>query len=57
MEYELKHKNLEDELYKYDDVVLSTIWGPTYTLKELQRLKIKLENNPDNKGMFYIREV
>lgn len=57
MKYELRHKNLENEIYKYDDLVLSTTWGPTYTLNELKKLKTKLENDPDNKGVFYIKEV
>ena len=39
MKYELRHKNCEDEIYKYDDVVLSTAWGPTFSFKELKRIK------------------
>ena len=55
--YELRHKNCEDEIYKYDDLVLSTVWGPTYTLKALKKAKAKLEENPDNRGVFYIKEM
>ena len=57
MKYELRHKNCEDEIYKYDDVVLSTAWGPTFSFKELKRIKSVLENNPDNRGVFYIKEM
>lgn len=57
MEYELRHKNLEDELYKYDDLILSTVWGPAYTLKALKKIKAKLEEDPDTRGIFYIKEA
>ncbi len=55
--YELRHKNCEDEIYKYDDLILSTTWGPKYTLKEIERAKRRLELDPDNRGIFYIKEL
>ena len=55
--YELRHKNCEDEIYKYDDLVLSTAWGPSYSLKEIERAKRRLELDPDNRGVFYIKEL
>lgn len=57
--YELRHKNCEDEIYKYDDLILSTAcgWGPKYTLKAIERAKRRLELNPDNRGVFYIKEL
>ena len=53
--YELRHKNCEGEAYKYDDLVLSTSWGPTYTLKELEKAKRKFDK--EYPGVFYIKEV
>lgn len=55
--YELRHKNCEDEIYKYDDLILSTAWGPSYALKEIERAKRRLELDPDNRGIFYIKEL
>lgn len=55
--YELRHKNCEDEIYKYDDLILSTVWGPSYSLKEIERAKRRLELDPDNRGIFYIKEL
>lgn len=55
--YELRHKNCEDEIYKYDDLILSTAWGPRYALKEIERAKRRLELDPDNRGVFYIKEL
>ena len=53
--YELRHKNAEGEAYKYDDLIVSTSWGPTYTLKELEKGKKKFERRYP--GVFYIKEV